>query len=126
MLRLWLKGEGISSIKQVHPVVLISPTSSIDRRKLPADTHVVKADNFVEWWRKQADAIGIGTALGMVSRHFISGMSPEDFVALGSRLAEAHVLPHLRLACHSAPTSRDTSRKLVKRPSGMRVIVIFP
>jgi hypothetical protein len=59
-------------------VVLISPTSSIDRRKLPSDAHIVKSDNFGDWWRKQTDGIGLGTALGMVGRHMVSGMSRED------------------------------------------------
>jgi hypothetical protein len=65
----------------------------VDRRKLAADTHVVKADNFIEWWNKQADQTGLGTVLGMVGRHLLSGLSREDLETLVRRLAEAHVPP---------------------------------
>lgn len=91
ILRLWLAANGVTAIKQIHPVVLISPTSSIDRRKLPPEAHVVKSDNFGEWWRKQTDRIGLGTALGMIGRHMVRGMSREDLKALGERLVHAHV-----------------------------------
>lgn len=90
-LRLWLNANEIAAIYEIDPVVLISPTSSVDRTKLPRDVHVVKSDNFGPWWQKQADAIGVVSALGMAGRHLLSGMSPDEFVALGNRLADAHV-----------------------------------
>ena len=90
LLRQWLQANGITSIQKIQPVVLISPKSSIDRSKLPTDAHVVKSDNFGQWWQKEADSIGLGTALKMVGKHFLSGMSEQDFDALGQRLAAAH------------------------------------
>jgi hypothetical protein len=90
-LRLWLKANGIKVIQKIEPVVLISPTSSVNRKNLPADTHIVKSDNFGEWWRRRSEDIGVGRALGMMGRHLISGMSHEDFLALGRQLADAHV-----------------------------------
>ena len=90
LLRQWLQANEITSIQKIQPVVLISPKSSIDRSKLPTDAHVVKSDNFGQWWQKEADSIGFGTALRMASKHFLSGMSEQDFDALGQRLAAAH------------------------------------
>ena len=86
----WLQANGITSIQKIQPVVLISPKSSIDRSKLPTDAHVVKSDNFGEWWQKEADSIGVAGALRMVGKHLLSGMSEQDFDALGQRLAAAH------------------------------------
>ena len=72
-LRLWLKANDVHAIREVRPVVLISPTSSVNRTKLSPDAHVVKSDNFAEWWNKQADKIGVGSALGMMGRHMLGG-----------------------------------------------------
>jgi hypothetical protein len=125
MLRRWLKANGIKAINRLHPVVVIPTTSSVDRRKLSSDTHVVKADNLLEWWKKQADAIGIGTAVSMVGRFLISGMSPEDLVTLGERLSQAHVPPTydwraiLRLpreiSADTPPSDQPTSAPVVER-----------
>jgi hypothetical protein len=93
ILRRWLDLAGIQTIRQIHPVVLISPTSSVNRTKLPPGTHVVKSDNIGTWWEKQAGQIGVGTALGMFGRHLLNGMSRDDLVALGERLARGHVPP---------------------------------
>jgi hypothetical protein len=62
---------------------------------------VVKSDNFVGWLKEQADGIGFGTALQMLSRHVVSGMSKGDFEALGQKLVAAHV-----------PASSDWGAKL--------------
>lgn len=93
LLRRWLRADGVPTITRIHPVVLISPTSSIDRRQLPPDAHIVKSDNFGAWWRKQADAIGFATALVALGRHLLAGMSQDEFLALGNRLVAAHVAP---------------------------------
>jgi hypothetical protein len=92
-LRLWFEENGIKSIQSIEPVVLISPTSSINRTMLPPGSHVVKSDNFAAWWKKQVHSIGLGTALGMVGRHLLNGMSHDDFKALGEQLVSAHVPP---------------------------------
>ena len=92
-LRRWLDENGYGIITTIRPVVLISPSSSVDRSKLPADSHVVKADNFAAWWEKQADAIGAFEALGMMRRYMTSGMSEDDLIALGKKLVGAHVPP---------------------------------
>lgn len=117
MLRRWLDQAGIPTIRQIHPVVLISPTSSINRTKLPPDAWVVKSDNFGPWWNEQAGGIGIGTALGMVGRHLLGGMSRDNLVALGERLAHGHVPPsydwraQLRL-----PHPKESSVAIAARP----------
>lgn len=90
LLRRWLQANDITYIQKILPVVLISPTSSVDRSKLPADAHVVKSDNFGQWWQKEADSIGVTGALRMVGKHLLSGMSEQEFGALGQRLAAAH------------------------------------
>lgn len=90
-LRRWFDVHGFRPLRKIEPVVLISPTSSIDRRHLGSDEHVVKSDNFTSWWGKQCDEIGVATALGMFAQHLASGWSPKDFVALGERLVSAHV-----------------------------------
>jgi Nuclease-related domain len=109
LLRLWLEANGHKPLNKIHPVVLISPTSSVNRTKLPAGSYVVKSDNFVAWWQTQADGIGLGTALGMIGRHMSGGLSQEAFVALGKQLADAHVTAkydwraRLRLPAAEAP-----------------------
>lgn len=90
LLRQWLAAQNITAIQKIEPVVLISPTSSIDRSKVDAGSHVVKSDNFGEWWRKQADAIGFGTALRMVGKHMLNGISEEGLKELGRALVTAH------------------------------------
>ncbi|WP_114226597.1 MULTISPECIES: nuclease-related domain-containing protein [Sphingomonas] len=89
-LQLWLDAHGYTWLRNVHPVVLISPKSSVDRRKLSPDEHVVKADNFATWWKEQAGEIGLGTALQMLGRHAVSGLSPTEFEAFGRTLVGAH------------------------------------
>lgn len=90
LLQQWFEANGISTIRRIEPVVLIAPTSSVDRSQLTPGTHVVKSDNFAEWWDKQAGEIGVGTALRMFSQHVINGLSEEDLRALGEQLSEAH------------------------------------
>lgn len=91
LLEMWLKAEGIDQIQKITPVVLISPESSVDRKELTSDDHVVKSDNFGAWWMKQAEALPVMTVLGMLSRHVFSGMSKAEFRALGERLVAAHL-----------------------------------
>jgi hypothetical protein len=90
-LELWLKAERIDQIQKITPVVLISPESSVDRKKLTSDDHVVKSDNFAAWWTRQAEALPVLTVLGMLGRHVFCGMSKADFRVLGERLVAAHV-----------------------------------
>lgn len=90
LLRQWLAAQNVTSIQRIEPVVLISPTSSVDRSKLAAGSHVVKSDNFGEWRRKQAEAIGLGTALRMVGKHLLNGISEEGLKELGEALVAAH------------------------------------
>lgn len=90
-LRLWLERHGYGAFNRIHPVVLISPSSSVNRTQLPRGCQIVKSDNFGSWWEKQTDEIGLGTAIGMVGRHVLDGLSREDFIAFGQSLADAHV-----------------------------------
>lgn len=90
-LRIWLEQHGFKPLRKIEPVVLISPTSSMNRKNLGAYDHVVKSDNFRSWWDKQTDAIGFVSALGIVGQHLASGLSQDEFVALGERLLSAHV-----------------------------------
>ncbi|MDG6078103.1 NERD domain-containing protein [Erythrobacter litoralis] len=91
LLRRWLDKEDVTTIRTITPVVLISPTSSINRKNLPADAHVVKSDNFAQWWSKQAEQIGVKRALGMFGRHLANSMSSADLETIGHRLAGAHI-----------------------------------
>lgn len=141
LLRDWLAANSITTIRKIEPVVLISPRSSINRRHLKADDHVVKSDNFAQWWSNRNDAIGLGRALAMVGRHLANGMSPDDLVELGHKLCEAHTpltrdwRKSLRLSaaasnakpiltpCETAPWSRviETSQgkiTITKLPDG--------
>lgn len=90
-LRLWLKMHHIDAIHDIHPVVLISPTSSIKRNKSADDKCVVKSDNFGKWWSDQADNLGVGKILGMMGRAVFSGLSRDEMIVLGKRLALSHV-----------------------------------
>lgn len=89
-LRLWLKQHGIKAIHDIHPVVLISPTSSIKRNKLADDKCVVKSDNFGKWFDDQANKLGVSKILGMLGRAAIHGLSKDEMIVLGKRLAYAH------------------------------------
>jgi hypothetical protein len=93
LLEMWLKAERIDQIQKITPVVLISPESSVNRKELTSNDHVVKSDNFGAWWTKQAEALPVLTVLGMLGRHVFSGMSKAEFKALGERLVAAHVSP---------------------------------
>jgi hypothetical protein len=86
-----LEVHGYKPLRKIEPVVLISPTSSIDRRHLGTTDHVVKSDNFRPWWDRQVDAIGFAGALGIVGQHLTKGMTKETFAELGRRLVAAHV-----------------------------------
>jgi hypothetical protein len=91
LLKAWLSANAISTIRTIEPVVLISPKSSINRKHLSPDDHVVKSDNFGQWWNKRTDEkLGVVAAFGMLGRHLIDGMSEEDLRALGAKLCEAH------------------------------------
>ena len=91
LLKAWLGANEISTIRTIEPVVLISPTSSINRKHLAPDDHVVKSDNFGQWWNKRTDEkIGVVAAFGMLGRHLIDGMSEEDLRALGAKFCDAH------------------------------------
>lgn len=121
LLRQWLQANEITSIQRIQPVVLISPKSSVDRSKLPADAHVVKSDNFGQWWQKEADNIGVAGALRMVGKHVLSGMSEKDFDALGQRLAAAHQPAYYdwRTILGVAKVKIETERtKAPQEPSG--------
>ena len=91
LLKEWLSANGISTIRTIVPVVLISPTSSISRKHLRPEDHVVKSDNFGQWWEKQAnEKVGVIAAFGMLGRHLIDGMSEEDLRNLGTKFCDAH------------------------------------
>lgn len=115
LLERWLEREKITTIRSITPVVLISPKCSINRKHLSNDAHVVKSDNFGEWWAKQAAGIGIARALPMFGRHLVNSMSIEDMAELGRRLSEAHV-PTVRdfrvelgIPANTEPESREVS-----------------
>lgn len=150
MLRRWLDRNGIQSIHDIHPVVLISPTSSIDRTNLPAGAHVVKSDNFCSWWRHQAEKMSVGKVLGIASRHLLNGMTHDEFILLGQRLVQAHVpsktdwrakfglsevAPQARFSASSSPRERsrrkegvqdDAQRRIISTPHGDVTITQVP
>jgi hypothetical protein len=91
-LRKLLDRTGGKAIREIQPVVLISPTSSIDRRHMPDDISIVKSDNFAAWWNAEAEKIGFGHAFGLAGRHLLGGYSQEAFTSLCEALVAAHVL----------------------------------
>ncbi|UUR07918.1 nuclease-related domain-containing protein [Sphingomonas glaciei] len=99
-LECWLQQHGMGWISEVRPVVLVSPKSSVDRRISPKGASIVKSDHFATWLRDQWEGIGTGTALKMLSRHVMRGMSEANLRDLGDRLVGAHV-----------PASRDWAAK---------------
>jgi hypothetical protein len=90
-LRQWLAAHRITAIRDIHPVVLISPTSSIQRSGHRDHKNVVKSDNFTQWWDEQANKIGFGTVLGMIGRNALNGFTRDEMIVLGKRLAFSHV-----------------------------------
>lgn len=107
LLTQWLSANGISTVQTINPVVLISPKSSINRKHLGPDDHVVKSDNFGQWWQKQTDDnIGVIAAFSMIGRHLVNGMSEEKFLELGEKLCSAHT-----------PLVRDWEKSLKLSPS---------
>jgi Nuclease-related domain len=115
LLEHWLKRNSIEAIQQIYPIVLISPNSSVNRSCLPLEVPVIKSDNFGEDWRKKAEMIGAGKAIGMVARHAFKGLSQSNFVAFGEHLAASHVAAtydwraKLRLPYAVAPSSSTKS-----------------
>jgi len=109
-LRRWLEQHGFKPLRKIEPVVLISPTSSMNRKHLGTSEHVVKSDNFRAWWDKQTDAIGFVSALGIVGQHLAIGMSKEEFVALGRRLVDAHVKPSRDWSARFAVAEQSSRR----------------
>ncbi|MXO86480.1 hypothetical protein GRI38_10635 [Altererythrobacter aurantiacus] len=91
LLRQWLDEAKVTTVRTITPVVLVSPTSSVKRKHLASDAHVVKSDNFGAWWLQQADKIGVVSALSMFGRHLANGMSAQDLTELGQRLSDAYV-----------------------------------
>lgn len=90
-LRQLLDRVGGKAIRELQPVVLISPKSSIDRRHMSSDICIVKSDNFAAWWEQETDKIGVGQAFGIAGRHLVGGYSKEGFVSLCQALVAAHV-----------------------------------
>lgn len=119
-LERWLEANEVTWIREIHAVVLVSPTSSVDRRKLPKQAHVVKSDNFAAWWSEQGERIGVGTALQMLGRHLTSGMSMEDFENLAKRLAEAHVPPSFDWQRRLGARSKDAGGKGAPQSSELK------
>lgn len=137
----WFADNGIEWIQTIHPVVLISPTSSVNRKYLPTNAQVVKSDNFATWWADQAGEIGVGQALMMFGRHLLSGMSEDDFRNLGERLVAAHVPqrknwearfglsekqpvtqpPAVQVAPATAPTNSDFPEVLTTADGDIRI-----
>ena len=79
-------GEPINIV----PVVLVSPTSSVDRRFLRGDAHVVKADNIKQWWDDQADQLSAVGIVATVARNAFAGRNADWLRDLGARLCAAH------------------------------------
>ncbi|NJC05493.1 hypothetical protein GGQ97_001286 [Sphingomonas kaistensis] len=99
-LERWLEQHGMGWIREVRPVVLVSPKSSVDRRISPKGASIVKSDHFSTWLREQWEGIGDGAALKMLVRHAVKGMSEANLRDLGGRLVGAHV-----------PATRDWAAK---------------
>jgi len=91
LLQSWLKANSALSLREIEPVVLLSPASSIDRKHLPRGASVVKSDNFPPWWRQQQEKkIGVAMAFALAGRHLVKGMSQSNFASLCEQLRAAH------------------------------------
>jgi len=90
VLERWLKHHEIKGVSRIVPVVLTNPRARISRKHLRPDDHVVKSDNFGRWFQDQANGIGPGTALGMIGRYLVSGMSEMELRHLGRKISDAH------------------------------------
>src|SRR3546814_9528707 len=86
-----LERHRVTAIRHIHPGVLISPNSSIQRAGHPDHKNVVKSYNFAQWWDDQADKLGLGTMLGMLGRNAMNGFSRDEMIVLAKRLAYSHV-----------------------------------
>lgn len=146
-VRLWLEANGFKGIHTIHPVVLISPTSSVNRAKLKSTDFVVKSDNFGRWWEEQADKLSSVSLLGMLGRHLVNGMSQELMIFLADRLIKAHTpakfdwasilrLPDIdtsqaeggkvHQALHMTAPAQIDSIKTVQTPHGDVTISLLP
>ncbi|UAB78286.1 NERD domain-containing protein [Erythrobacter sp. SCSIO 43205] len=89
VLERWLKLNGYGYL-EVFPLVLLAPTASIDRRKMPEDVTVVKSDQFGEWWERQANELGAMTALKMAAAALWEKRDEAWLRELGDKLCSAH------------------------------------
>ena len=81
---------GIAEKIDVVPVVLISPNSSVDRRFLRGDAHVVKADNIAQWWSDQADRLSAIDVVATVAKNAFAGRNADWLRTICKRLCEDH------------------------------------
>jgi hypothetical protein len=89
LLSRWFEAAGVPGI-EVIPTVLISPTTSVNRKHLADDARIIKSDNFPDWLRKEAEGIDVFDSFRMVAGYFWNGRSGDWLQRLGRRLVRAH------------------------------------
>lgn len=89
VLRRWLEINGYGYL-EVLPLVLLAPTASIDRRRMPEDVTVVKSDQFGEWWQRQSNELGALTAIKMAAGTFWEKRDEAWLRELGEKLCHSH------------------------------------
>ncbi|MDY7097245.1 MAG: nuclease-related domain-containing protein [Pseudomonadota bacterium] len=89
VLRRWLEENGYAYL-DVVPLVLIAPTSSIDRRHVPEDMIVVKWDQFGDWWARQAEELSAISLLKMTAGWVWENRDKNWLSAFGEKLCSAH------------------------------------
>ncbi|MGB3797370.1 MAG: nuclease-related domain-containing protein [Alteraurantiacibacter sp.] len=89
VLRRWLEENGYAYLK-VLPLVLIAPTASVDRSKVPDDATIVKWDQFGDWWERQANDLNALSALRMAASALREKRDKAWLSKLGEKLCGAH------------------------------------
>lgn len=89
VLRRWLEANEYAYL-EVLPMVLISPTASVDRRHVPDDVTIVKWDRFGDWWERQAADLSTLSVLKMGVSLVWEKRDTDWLRKLGEKLCQAH------------------------------------
>ena len=114
VLERWLDANGYGFLK-VLPLVLVAPTSGIDRRKLPSDVTVVQWDQFGDWWDRQAEDLTFLSALKMAAGALRDQRGLAWLREFGEALCSAHEPisydweQRLGLSCATEFDAQDTA-----------------
>lgn len=89
VLRRWLEANGYAYL-EVLPLVLVAPTTSVDRRQVPDDVTIVKWDQFGDWWERQSADLSTLSVLKMGASALWEKRDTAWLRQLGEKLCRAH------------------------------------